>query len=201
MTLVLGLTGGICSGKSTVCEIFAKNQIPVIDADSIAKSLVAPSSPQLKKIADHFGQDILKDGQLDRPKLRGIIFSNPNEKAWLEALLHPLVYQDIQQRIKQCTESLCLVDIPLLAESKQSYDDLLDEIIVVDCDKDTQIARLRERDKCTEAEALRIIGSQASRERRLAIAHQILDNSRDIQSLEYETQKLITHYRELAKQL
>lgn len=200
MTLVLGLTGGICSGKSTVCQIFAKNQIPIIDADSIAKSLVAPGSPQLKKIAEHFGQDILNDGELDRLKLRGIIFSDPNEKAWLESLLHPLVYRDIQQRIKQCTGPLCLVDIPLLAEAKQSYDDLLDEIIVVDCDKDTQIARLRERDKCSEVEARRIIDSQASREHRLAMANQILDNSKDIQSLEHETQQLIAHYRALAKQ-
>lgn len=200
MTLVLGLTGGICSGKSTVCEIFAKNQIPVIDADSIAKSLVAPGSPQLQKIAEHFGQDILNGDQLDRLKLRGIIFSDPKEKAWLESLLHPLIYQDIQQRIKQCSEPLCLIDIPLLAESKQSYDNLLDEIIVIDCEKDTQIARLRERDKCSQVEALRIINSQASRERRLKIANQILDNSKDIQSLVHDTQQLIAHYRAIVKQ-
>ncbi|WKX25946.1 dephospho-CoA kinase [Tatumella ptyseos] len=199
MTYIVALTGGIASGKSTVAELFASRQIEIIDADLIAREVVEPGQPALAKIKDHFGdQVLLKDGQLDRKKLREIIFSIPQHKQWLNNLLHPLIQQRTQQRIAQCSGQWCLWVVPLLVENQLQH--LAQRVIVVDSEEEKQIDRVCERDGISRSQALAIIHSQATRQQRLAIADDVIDNNLSKSALAEKVSQLILTYNQLASE-
>lgn len=189
--IVIGLTGGIASGKSQAAAYFANHHVPIIDTDLIARELVAPEQKALNAITHHFGKEILQqDGTLDRTKLRDIIFTHAQERHWLTQLLHPLIRTQVRQRItalkKQhclCATAIpyCLVVIPLLVEN-QAYD-LLDRILVIDVDEAIQRQRLQARDQITTEQADAILQAQASRQTRLAAADDVICNNHDLVAL------------------
>lgn len=187
--LKYGLTGGIGSGKSAAADCFAALGVPVLDADQVARDLVQPGEPALARIAEHFGKQLLQpDGQLDRTQLRRIIFAQPDEKQWLEALLHPLIRQRIVTWLDAAEAPYVLLVSPLLLESGQ--DQLVEGIIVVDVDEQTQLARASQRDGVDPEQIRRIIHSQMPRRQRLAHADRVLDNRGDLAALEKQVQQL-----------
>jgi len=199
MTYIVALTGGIASGKSTVTELFAARQIEIIDADLIAREVVEPGQPALATMKDHFGRHILRDdGQLDRRKLREIIFSNPQHKQWLNNLLHPLIQQRTQQSIAQCSGRWCLWVVPLLVENQLQH--LAQRVIVVDSEEEKQIERVCQRDSISRSQALAIINSQATRQQRLAIADDVIDNNLSKSALAEKVSQLILTYNHLASE-
>jgi len=188
--LKVGLTGGIGSGKSTVARALQSKGITVIDADQIARDVVAPNQQALIEITHAFGDDILQaDGHLDRAKLKQCIFSNPDAKQQLEQILHPRIRQRIIQRVNEAQDTPYVVaDIPLLVEN--DYPVHFDRVIVVDCTEAQQIERVSARDEMSPQQIQRIMDSQASRQQRLAAATDIIDNSGDISSLKMQIEKL-----------
>jgi dephospho-CoA kinase len=195
--LKIGLTGGIGSGKSTVAKLFSDLNIPIIDADIIAQQLVEPSKPALKTIANHFGEKILlPSGGLDRNQLRDIIFTNSEEKKNLEAILHPLVYSEIESQIEQLFSPYCIISIPLLIET--GMENFVDRILVIVCPVATQISRVKNRDQLSDARINSIISSQATHEQRLLAADDIIDNSNNTQALAEQVKKLHNLYISLA---
>ena len=176
--LVVGLTGGIGSGKSTAAAYFQQLGVPVIDADQIAHDLVTPGQPALTQIADQFGQHILtEDGQLDRAKLRECVFADPQQRHRLESLLHPLIREEIRRRIARLQTPYVIVAIPLLVETQQF--DLVDRVLVIDTEQQLQIERVRQRDHLDSEAIMAILQAQASREQRLARADDIIVNNGD----------------------
>ncbi len=183
MSLVIGLTGGIASGKTTVANMFHEQfNIDIVDADIVAREVVKPGSDGLKAIAKHFGNDIINaTGCLDRAKLREIVFSSPEEKNWLNALLHPMIKLKIHQDLNNATSPYCLLVIPLLIES--GWQSLCDRILVVDVNEKTQIERTINRDQVSQNQVKNILAAQASREQRLAIADDIIENNSTCEQL------------------
>jgi dephospho-CoA kinase len=191
--LVVGLTGGTGSGKSTVADLFAAHGIPIIDADVIAREITLPSTPAFHAILAHFGPSILQsDGSLDRQALRHIIFDDNEARAWLENTLHPLILEQIKQRISLISAPYCLVVIPLLAE-KGSYT-FINRILVVDASQQLQIERIRKRDHSDIKLATAIVQSQATREKRLKLADDIILNDGDLADLLPQVERLHTFY-------
>ncbi|MEM0555588.1 MULTISPECIES: dephospho-CoA kinase [Aeromonas] len=173
---VVAITGGIGSGKTTIANQFAKLGIDVVDADVIAREVVEPGTPALAAIADHFGPDVITpDGQLDRRRLREQVFSNPSAKAWLNALLHPLIRSEMQRQCAAARSPYCLLVVPLLVENKLTG--LANRVLVVDVDEATQIERTCRRDGVTAEQAKAIIAAQASRSERLAAADDVIENA------------------------
>ena len=198
--LVIGLTGGIASGKSTVADLFAKFGAPIIDADVIARDLVKPHSIILKDITEHFGTSILhEDGSLDRRKLRQAIFQNDNERKWLESLLHPIIIQHIKQKLQQVNAAYCIVVIPLLIETGPYS--FIDRVLVVHSSESAQMTRVIKRDKVEEHLAQRMIKSQTDAQTRLNKANDNIDNSGDLITLSEQVEKLHQQYLKLAKNL
>jgi len=186
---VIGLTGGIGSGKSTVAKLFADLGVPIIDADLIARELTQPQTFALDQISYHFGSSILKsDGTLNRPQLRQLIFSDPQKRLWLEKLLHPLIQQEIKRQIDKLNAPYCILVIPLLVESG-AYS-FINRILVVDTSEENQIQRLQERDQMTPSEVKAIMQTQATRDTRLAQAHDVIHNHGDQKELSQQVQKL-----------
>lgn len=177
MAFVIGLTGGIASGKTTVANLFKQQfKIDIVDADIVAREVVEPGTPGLNAIIEHFGVDIVRDDQmLDRAKLRERIFSNPEEKTWLNGLLHPMIREKMIEDLEQVTSDYALLVVPLLIENK--LDSLCDRVLVVDVDPQTQISRTVKRDNVSEDQAKAILASQASREQRLALADDVVKNN------------------------
>lgn len=175
----LGLTGGIGSGKSTAAAMLARLGAVVIDADAISRAVTAPGGAAIKPIQSVFGDGVLTaDRALDREKMRHLIFSDPTAKARLEAIVHPLVGQAIAQQAQQAQEARvpCLVfDIPLLVESGR-WRPMLDRILVIDCEEETQIARVTARSGMAAVDVQKIMATQASRSRRLAAADLVVFN-------------------------
>ncbi|QGX90715.1 dephospho-CoA kinase [Tatumella sp. TA1] len=197
MTYIVALTGGIASGKSTVADLFAAKNIAIIDADVIAREVVEPGQPALVAMKERFGQKILlADGTLDRKQLRSIIFSEAQHKTWLNALLHPLIQQKTQLQIAQCSAEWCLWVVPLLVENQLQH--LAQRVVVVDSDEARQIERVCKRDNVSHQEALAIIRAQATREQRLAIADDIIDNNLSKSALDEKVSQLILAYNQLA---
>jgi len=191
--LKVGLTGGIGCGKTTVANLFISLGIPVLDADVISHQLVAVGQPALLKIADHFGDGILNsDGALNRAQLREIVFANPAQKKQLEAILHPLVYQELQSQMTQLHTPYCLVSVPLLFETNMQH--LVDRVLVVDCPVSIQIERVRIRDNISLERVQSILDSQVSRETRLANANEVIDNSNADSALAEQVKKLHNFY-------
>ncbi|MEZ8099708.1 dephospho-CoA kinase [Vibrio bivalvicida] len=192
MTLVIGITGGIASGKTTVADLFHQNfGIEIVDADIVARQVVEPESQGLKAIEQHFGDSVIQqDGTLDRAKLRKIIFSNPSQKEWLNHLLHPMIRTEMMTQLAEVKSDYALLVIPLMVEN--NLQSLADKVLVVDVDEKTQIQRTIERDHVDAAQAKAILSSQASREQRLAIADYVIKNNT-------ENQKLLSQITELHK--
>lgn len=196
---VVGLTGGIGSGKSSVAKEFARLGIQVIDADVIAREVVDPGSRALAEIAQHFGPDIIDaDGELKRKALREIVFADSSEREWLEALLHPLIAQLIQQRISECKSAYCVLESPLLLETSQA--DFTNRILVVDVSEATQLERTMARDNSPRETIEAIIKSQIPRSKRLAAADDILDNEQPLTAICARVNELHQHYLTLANE-
>lgn len=186
--LVIGLTGGIGCGKSTVAEAFRNLGIEVICADSIARELVASDHPNLEKIVQHFGQDILINGQLNRSALQDRIFREPLEKKWLEELLHPQIRAKLAERVETAKSPYVILDIPLLLESAPNP--MIDSILVVDCSPTQQRERVQLRDNTPTDVLERIIQQQVSRIERIRRADHLIDNTGTRQDLLLQIKKL-----------
>lgn len=194
--LSIGLTGGIGSGKSTVAKLFGELGVEIIDSDIIAHSVVQSGSDALKKIVAHFGPDILQpDQQLDRKKLATKIFENPEEKIWLEALLHPLIIEEIRSEITHVQSPYCIVVIPLLVETLPHP--MIDRILVIDAPQEEQIRRTQQRDQRSTEEIQAIISTQASAEDRLAVADDLIINDKGLDELREAVSKLHQYYLKL----
>ncbi|KPD03247.1 dephospho-CoA kinase [Moellerella wisconsensis] len=199
MAYIVALTGGIGSGKTTIANAFAALGVPIVDADIISRQVVEPGSPALAAIVAHFGQDILlPDSTLNRPLLRHKIFSNPQQKAWLNALLHPLIQQETQRQIKNTDALYVLWVVPLLIENNISH--LADRVLVVDVTPEEQIQRTITRDNITRQHVERIIAAQASRAERLSLADDIISNHDGEHQQQDDIVKLHQKYQQLAKQ-
>ncbi|MBM7455455.1 dephospho-CoA kinase [Oceanisphaera litoralis] len=200
MTYIVGLTGGIGSGKSTVADFFAELGVEVVDADIIARQVVAPGEPALAAIAARFGPEIIAaDGNLDRRELRRRVFANPAEKDWLDALLHPLIRERMISACAAARSPYCLLVVPLLVENKLTG--LCRRVLVVDVSPEQQLARTTRRDKADEAQIRAIMAAQASREQRLAAADDVIDNKDpDLGRVKAEVARLHRQYLSLARE-
>lgn len=182
MTLLIGLTGGIGSGKSAASEEFERLDITVVDADIVAREVVEPGEPALQKIAAHFGSDFIdKHGALNRARLREKIFDDPEAKTWLEHLLHPIIRDRIMHQLHTARSPYAMLVSPLLFETNQR--ELVTRSILVDVPEEIQIARATERDKNSAEQIKKIIASQMSRSDKRARADYIIDNSTTLQAL------------------
>ena len=189
MTLVVGITGGIGSGKSAVTRRLEQHGITVVDADVVARIVVEPGKPALTQIAEHFGADILQaDGTLDRAALRARVFQDEAERRWLERLTHPLIGQEIVDQISASRSPYTVLSSPLLLDTSQKA--LVECVVVVDVPEALQIARTAQRDNNDEAQVKRIMAAQLSREARLALADIVIDNSGSLEDLELQVDEL-----------
>lgn len=191
--LKVGLTGGIGSGKTTVANLFEQRSITIVDADQIAHALVEPGEPGLAAIVEHFGVELLDaNGELIRPKLRGIVFTSPDKKKKLESILHPLIYDTIDKEVCKLNSTYCILSVPLLIETGQCG--RVDRILVVDCSVELQYARVKKRDGLNNEEIKRILSTQTSRQEKLAVADDVIRNESDIAALEKQIEKLHNFY-------
>ncbi len=197
-TYVVGVTGGIGSGKTTVCNLFAEHfGVPVIDADLVAREVVEPGQAALTELVELFGDDILDaSGQLDRRKLKAIVFADNAKRLALEAVLHPRIRQRIDEHLREVRTPYCLLCVPLLAEGGRS--ETYDRILVVDCPESLQIARVTGRDDLTQSQVMAIMRTQATREARLAIADDTIVNDGDNRILAEQVRELHERYLDLA---
>lgn len=192
------LTGGIASGKTAVSDRFAALGAPIIDTDLIAREVVEPGQAALKEIAERIGPEYLApDGRLDRRKMREAIFADPAIKHRLESILHPRIARAVRERVEAQTYPYCLLVIPLYSESG-SYE-WVDRVLVVDVSEETQVERVMQRDRISRDEARAILAAQATREERLALADDVLDNSGNIEQLQEKVARLHAQYLRLAQ--
>ncbi|MEG1211591.1 MAG: dephospho-CoA kinase [Leclercia sp.] len=199
MGYTVALTGGIGSGKSTVADAFSRMGIQIIDADIIARQVVEPGTPALRAIAEHFGSELIEpDGSLNRRMLRERIFSHPDEKAWLNALLHPLIQQETQKQMSEATSPYVLWVVPLLVENNLHQN--ADRVLVVDVSPATQIQRTMARDNVAREHAEQILAAQATREARLAVADDVIDNNGAPDAIASDVARLHQQYLEYAAQ-
>lgn len=190
---ILGLTGGIGSGKSAVAQRFVELGVYLVDADHAARWVVEPGRPALAKIVEHFGEGILQpDGQLDRAALRSLIFQNAEQRRWLETLLHPLIGQEIMQYLARAESLYAILVSPLLIESGQHQ--LTQRVLVIDAPEQLQVQRTMQRDQTSAEQVQAILKAQASREERLRHADDVLVNDRDVEWLKTEVERLHTFY-------
>lgn len=194
--LIIGLTGGIGSGKSTVGAMFGELGVPVLDADQVARELVCPGCPALQRIAEEFGPGLLdSSGGLDRAALRRLVFADPARRQALEAILHPLIGARVEEWVSRVSASYCVLLIPLLLES--GWTDKVDRVAVVDMPETLQIRRTMERDGLTAGDVEAIMRAQVSREQRLGRAHDVITNDRDMSHLRDQVEKLHRLYLDL----
>lgn len=198
--LVVGVTGGIGSGKSTVCEAFAAHGIETFDADDAVREVQAPGSAAFDAIVGAFGPSIVDaDGYLDRAALRAAVFEDDDARARLEAIVHPAVRQVLADRVKRSRGPYCVLAIPLLVE-KGAYD-FVDRVLVIDCEVSLQIERVRRRSGLSEKQIRAIIDAQATRAARLARADDVIDNSAGREALKTAVARLHERYLRLAATL
>lgn len=199
MGYTVALTGGIGSGKSTVADEFAHLGVTVIDADIIARQVVEPGTPALLAIAERFGPQMINDdGSLNRRRLRERIFAHSEDKAWLNALLHPLIQQETRRQMQASTSPYLLWVVPLLVENRLT--DKADRILVVDVPKETQIERTIRRDGVRREHAEHILAAQATREQRLAAADDVIENMGSADAVASHVARLHDKYLMLASQ-
>ena len=171
----IGLTGGIASGKSTVADMFAGLGVPVIDTDVVAREVVEPGQPALAEIRESFGAGVIAaDGTLDRAAMRAIVFGDDQARRRLEAIVHPRIRESTMEQADAANGPYQVIVVPLLVESPLREN--VDRVLVVDCDENTQVARLLERDAETEEQARRMLAAQSTRDERLTIADDVISN-------------------------
>jgi len=198
--LVIGLTGGIGSGKSAVSKCFEALGITVVDADVAARVVVEPGQPALAEIAAHFGPGVIAgDGTLDRAALRSIVFAEPAERRWLESVTHPAIGREIQRGLREAKSPYAILVSPLLLEAGQ--DALAHRVLVVDVSEQTQLERTMRRDDNPEAQVRAIIASQIDRRARLARADDVIVNDGRLEDLEPRVLELHRRYLELAARM
>lgn len=196
---VVGLTGGIGCGKSTVTALFAKLGVQYVDADIVAREVVQPGTACLAAICQHFGGNILNQaGELDRAALRQRVFSNAADKAWLEQLLHPAIRQQLLAQLAALTSPYALLVAPLLLENKLQH--LVQRVLVIDLAEDLQRQRAMARDNSSEQQINAIMAAQISRTGRLQLADDIITNDSSIADLAPQVARLHQHYLQLAAQ-
>lgn len=197
MSFIIGLTGGIGSGKSTVANLFANYGITIVDADSIALKSVEPGTKALAAITEHFGSSILdQQNALNRAALRKRIFDNSADRAWLEKLLHPIIRKTILSELADSTSIYTLLVAPLLLETdlhKHTH-----KILVIDADETTQVRRTVDRDNNSPQQVQSIISAQIKRNERLAKAHFVIDNDGEHEQLQQRVDELDQKFRQLA---
>lgn len=195
--LCIGLTGGIGSGKTSATDIFSELGVPVIDADAISHEVVQAGQPALQAIANAFGADMIdEEGQLRRAHLRKLIFDDANARTRLEAIIHPLVYDEVARRVGRMIFPYCILSSPLLLESRSAHD--IDRILVIDVPEPLQIERASSRDSAHRDEIKKIVNSQSSRQDRLAAADDVIVNDRDLSFLRKQVEVLHGKYLEIA---
>ena len=196
--LRIGLTGGIASGKSVVADLFGELGVPVIDTDIIARDVVAPGQPALDEIRARFGDEMIaEDGNLDRGAMREAIFADDDARRDLEAILHPRIGAETRRQADAAEGAYQLIVVPLLVGSPLA--DYVDRVLVVDCEEETQIDRLLARDAETREQAQRILAAQASREQRLAIADDVINNDHSLAHVHDQVEDLDRKYRRIAR--
>jgi len=196
--LRIGLTGGIGSGKSTACRIFSDLGVPVIDADQIAHKLTAKGQPAYQAILLTFGHEVIRsDGELDRSKIREIIFDDDTARLKLEGILHPLIYNEIDKQISRIDHGYCIICIPLLIETGAT--DKVDRILVIDASVEQQIKRASARDGMDQNTIKKVINTQVDRNERLKIADDIINNDGDMESLKKQIIDLDGLYKSMLK--
>ena len=180
--MIIGLTGGIGSGKTAVSDAFQDLGITIVDADLASRIVVQKGKPSLKKIAEHFGNDILNENsELDRAKLREIIFNSDEEKNWLESLLHPVIANQIQDELKASSSPYTILVSPLLLETNQK--EYCNKVLVVDVPVELQVERTLKRDQVSEGQVKSIIKAQISRKNRLEFADEVIINDGSLEEL------------------
>lgn len=201
MTWIVGLTGGIGSGKTQVSNAFEALGVPVIDTDLISHAITAPNGLAIPVIREIFGADLIDpSGRLDRDKMRKLVFTDAEARRKLEAILHPLIANVTMASIAQHSNAPYVVlVVPLLAESPQ-WLSRCDRVLVIDCELETQISRVMARSNLTREQVLAIIASQASREERKAIANEVIVNESSLEALTQQVRKLHDFYLTMAKQ-
>lgn len=196
--LIIGLTGGIGSGKSTVANLFEDLGVPIIDMDYIARQVVEPGQTALQQITQIFGNELIDaEGKLKRQQLSQIIFDSEEKRRQLETILHPLIREETERQLAKLETPYCVVVIPLLLESDQRS--LVNRILVVDAPEDIQIARTMQRDGISASQAEKILASQVDRQSRLNAADDIINNSGELEALRHQVNKLDQMYRVLAE--
>lgn len=196
---VVGISGGIGSGKTTVTDIFAEYGIEVIDADVIAREVVEHGTQGLEAIINKFGPSVLDDsGHLNRATLRTLVFNDLAVKDWLNQLLHPLIREQMLIQTENAKSAYCLLSVPLLVENKL-YEQV-DRVVIVDVDEQVQLQRTVLRDKTNEQQIRAIMAAQASRQQRLAVADDVIDNNGQTEGLAKQVTQLHKHYLQLAQQ-
>ena len=195
--LVVGLTGGIASGKSLVGAMFVKLGAALIDTDVVAREVVGLGEPGLAAVAAEFGPKmLLPSGELNRPALRSLVFADDDKRRALEAILHPLIRSRTLAKLAELEASYALVAVPLLVET--SFGDLVERILVVDCPESLQLERLMRRDAIPKAEALAMVRAQVDRATRLKAAHDIIDNSGTTDATRRQVELAHRRYLDLA---
>lgn len=191
------LTGGIASGKTTVSQLFGVLGTSVIDADQVSRELVQPGQAALAEIVAAFGNDMLDaSGQLDRARLREQVFADPDKRKRLEGMLHPRIRERMLELADQARSPYALLVVPLLAETGGDYG--ADRVLLVDSSEQTQLERVMERDDCTAEQAQQILDAQASREQRLALADDVIDNDGGLADLTAAVKKMHLYYLSLS---
>ena len=200
MSYVVGLTGGIGSGKSAAAECFAALGVPVVDTDAIAHALTAPGGAAIGLIGEVFGPQVLTPaGALDRAAMRRRVFMNPAERRRLEGILHPMIRAESEARLRAVAAAdYAILVVPLLAET-DSYRGRVDRVVVVDCPEEMQIARVMARSSLTRAEVQSIMAVQATRSARLAIADDVIMNDAGLAELRARIADLHAVYRNLGR--
>jgi dephospho-CoA kinase len=195
--LRIGLTGGIASGKTTVADLFEALGAQIIDTDIIAREVAATGQPALTEIREAFGPEVIDEsGALDRAAMRELVFSDAERRRQLESILHPRIVDETMRQSGALNGPYQVIVVPLLTESKlQAF---VDRVLVVDCDEETQIRRLLARDAESEAQARRILAAQATREERLAIADDVVNNNGNLDATRAQVRKLHEIYQSLA---
>ena len=196
--LVIGLTGGIGSGKTLVSDLFASFGIDIIDADIIARQVVDPGTPALDKIVEKLGPEMLDhQGNLNRKAMREQVFSNSELKSWLNNLLHPLIREEMIRQTQQAGSPYCILAVPLLVEN--GLNAMVDRVAVVDVGETLQLARASTRDGQSEAQIKQIMQAQATRAQRLAVADDVIDNNLSPENTKIQVEKLHNNYLDIVK--
>ena len=196
--LIIGLTGGIGSGKTTIAKLFSELGVPIVDADAIARQVVEPGSPALTEIAQTFGPDIIeKDGTLNRRAMRQLIFNDAKKRHQLEKILHPRIQREMLAQTETLKGSYCIFAIPLLFEAKQQH--LVDRTLLVDCNEQTRRQRLRSRDNMSDSDVDKAFAAQFDQQQRLSLADDVITNNQDIDSLRSQVIALHQRYKRMAR--